>query len=202
MKLYYTPGACSLAPHIALREAGATFDLVKVDLATKKVEDGSSFEAVNPKGYVPALRLDSGDVLTENVSLLQYIGDINPGTQLMPTAGSVERYRVTEWLAFISTELHKSFSPLFVPTSTDDMKKYARGNVSRRLGWLDGALGSRKFLTGDQFTVADSYLFVMLSWADHVGIDVSQWPNLKRFQQTVGSRPKVFEALKAEGLVH
>jgi len=202
MKLYYAPGACSLAPHIALREAGANFDLVKVDLATKKAEDGSSFEAVNPKGYVPALRLDSGDVLTENVSLLQYIGDLNPGAKLMPAAGSVERYRVAEWLAFISTEVHKSFSPIFSPYGTDEVKQYARGNVSRRLGWLDGALGSRKFLTGDQFTVADGYLFVMLSWADHIGIEVAQWPNLKRFQGTVGSRPKVFEALKAEGLVH
>ena len=202
MKLYFTPGACSLAPHIALRESGVPFDLVKVDLGAKKLEDGSSYEAVNPKGYVPALRLDNGEVLTENVALLQYIGDLNPAAKLIPAAGTIERYRVVEWLSFITSEVHKSFTPIFVPTATDEVKQYARGNVAKRLNWLNGALGSRKFLTGDNFTVADVYLLVMLSWADHVKIDVAQWPNLKRFQQAAGSRPKVYDALKAEGLVH
>ena len=202
MKLYFTPGACSLAPHIALREAGVPFDLVKVDLGAKKLEDGSSYEAVNPKGYVPALRLDNGEVLTENVALLQYIGDLNPAAKLIPAAGTIERYRVAEWLSFITSEVHKSFTPIFVPTATEEVKQYARGNVAKRLNWLNGALGARKFLTGDNFTVADGYLLVMLNWADHVKIDVAQWPNLKRFQQAAGSRPKVYDALKAEGLVH
>ena len=202
MKLYFTPGACSLAPHIALREAGVPFDLVKVDLGAKKLEDGSSYEAVNPKGYVPALRLDNGEVLTENVALLQYIGDLNPAAKLIPAAGTIERYRVAEWLSFITSEVHKSFTPIFVPTATEEVKQYARGNVAKRLNWLNGALGARKFLTGDNFTVADGYLLVMLNWADHVKIDVAQWPNLKRFQQAAGSRPKVYDALQAEGLVH
>src|SRR5437764_388234 len=133
MKLYLTPGACSLAPHIALREAGLTFDIAKVDLRTRKVEDGSSFESVNPKGYVPALKLDNGQVLTENVALLQYIADQNPGAKLLPAAGTLERYRVQEWLCFISSEIHKSFAPLFAPHATEEVKQFARGNVSRRL---------------------------------------------------------------------
>jgi len=200
MKLYFTPGACSLAPHIALREAGLSFDLVKVDIRNKKLEDGSDFLAVNPKGYVPTLRLDNGDILTENAALLQYIGDRNPAAGLLPAAG-VERYRVIEWLSFINSELHKSYSPLFSPVSTDEVKTYAKGNVSNRLKWLNTALGSKKYLTGESFTVADAYLFVMLNWGAHVGIDIGQWPNLKRLQDSVGSRPRVIEALKAEGLI-
>jgi len=201
MKLYLTPGACSLASHIALREAAVPFDFAKVDLGTRKVDDGSSFEAVNPKGYVPALKLDTGEVLTENVALLQYIGDRNPQAKLLPPSG-MERYRVQEWLAFVSSEVHKSFSPLFNPQATQEIKDYARGNLSKRLQWLNGALGSNKYLTGDQFTVADAYLFVVLNWAGHLGIDLKQWPNLQRYHQAVAARPNVVAALKAEGLIH
>jgi glutathione S-transferase len=200
MKLYYTPGACSLAPHICLREASLSFDLVKTDIRTKKLEDGSDFGAVNSKGYVPALRLDNGDVLTENGAILQYIGDRNPAAKLLPAAGTLERYRVIEWISYINSEIHKSYSPLFYPTS-DDVKTFARGNLSNRLGWLNGALGSKKHLTGDPFTVADAYLFVVLNWGAHVNVDIGQWANLKRLQETVGARPRVIEALKAEGLI-
>ncbi len=200
MQLYYTPGACSLAPHISLREAGVSFDLVKTDIRTKKLEDGSDFTAVNSKGYVPALRLDNGDVLTENGAILQYIGDRNPGAKLLPAAGTPERYRVIEWVSFINSEIHKAYSPLFYPTS-DDVKTFARGNLTNRLAWLNGALGSKKYLTGEAFTVADAYLFVVLNWGGHVGVDIGQWPNLKRLQETVGARPRVLEALKAEGLI-
>ena len=200
MKLYFTPGACSLAANIALREAGVPFELAKVDLATKKVEDGSDFQAVNPKGYVPALRLDSGELLTENAALLQYIGDRNPGAKLLPASGT-ERYRVLEWVSFINSELHKGFSPLFSHQSNDGAKTYARANLANRLGWLNGAVGSKKHLTGEPFTIADAYAFVVLNWGGHVGIDIDQWPNLKRLQGTVGARPHVLTALKAEGLI-
>jgi len=200
MKLYFTPGACSLASNIALREAGLPFDLAKVDLASKKVEDGSDFTTVNPKGYVPALRLDSGEVLTENVALLQYIGDRNPGAKLLPASGT-DRYRVLEWLSFINSELHKGFSPLFAPHSNDGAKTYSRANLTNRFGWLNGAVGQKKYLTGDTFTVADAYAFVVLNWGGHVGIDIGQWPNLKRLQGTIGARPQVLGALKSEGLI-
>ncbi len=201
MQLYFYPGACSLASDIALREAGIPFDLVKVDLATKKAEDGSDFLAVNPKGYVPALRLDSGDVLTESVAILQYVGDRNPGAKLLPPAGTPERYQAAAWLSFINSEIHKGFSPFFSPHSNDAVKAYAGTHLAQRLGWLNGALGSKKYLTGDAFTVADGYLFVVLNWGGHVGIDIGQWPNLERFQGTVGGRPHVLAALKAEGLI-
>ena len=199
MKLYLTPGACSLASHIALREAALPFDVAKVDLRTKKADDGSSFETVNPKGYVPALKLDTGEVLTENVALLQYIGDRNPAAKLLPPSG-MERYRVQEWLAFVSSEVHKSFSPLFNPTATQDIKDYAKGNVAKRLEWLNGALGSRKYLTGEQFTVADAYLFVILGWFSRVNIDLGKWPKLQALRQRVSERPAVDQALRAEGL--
>lgn len=200
MKLYFTPGACPLAANIALHEAGVPFDLVKVDLATKKLEDGSDFNAVNPKGYVPALRLDSGEVLTENAAILQYIADRNPGAKLLPASG-LERYQVIGWLAFVNAEVHKAFSPLFGHGVDDAVKAFARASAIKRLSWVNEALGSRKYLTGDQFTVADAYLFVILNWGAHVGIDIGQWPNLKRLQSTVGARPSVLAAMKAEGLI-
>jgi len=149
---------------------------------------------------VPALRLDSGEILTENAALLQYIGDRNPAAKLLPASGT-DRYRVLEWVSFINSELHKGFSPLFAPHSNDGAKTYSRGNLTNRLGWLNGALGSKKHLTGEPFTVADAYAFVVLNWTGHVGIDIDQWPNLKRFQGTVGARPHVLAALKAEGLI-
>ena len=201
MKLYYLPAACSLAANIALREASLKFELVKVDRQTKQAADGLDFKEVNPKGYVPALTLDSGETLTENVAVLQYIADRNPAAKLAPPAGTMERYRLVEWLAFINSEIHKSFGPLFRKDAPDDTKNYARQNITTRAGWLNSNLGARSFLMGEQFTVADAYLFVVLSWGARAGIDLAQWPQLQGLVARVGARPNVIEALKSEGLV-
>jgi glutathione S-transferase len=201
MKLYYLSAACSLAAHIALREAGLKFELVKVDRRTKKAADGLDFNEVNPKGYVPALTLDDGEVLTENVAVLQYIADRNPAAKLAPPAGTMERYRLVEWLSFINSEVHKGFSPLFRDDAPEDVKQYTRKNLERRLDYLDRILGGRTFLMGEQFTVADAYLFVVASWGRHVNVDLGRWPALQRHVERVGQRPHVVEALKAEGLV-
>lgn len=200
MKLYAAPGACSLASNIALHEAGIKFDLAKVDLRTKKVE-GADFNDVNSKGYVPALRLDDGQILTENVAVLQYIADRNPAAKLAPPAGTMEHYRLQEWLSFINSELHKSFGPLFSPEAKDDTKQYALNLLRKRLGWLQGAMGSKKYLLGEQFTVADAYLFTILGWGAHVGVDIGQWPALKSYFDRIGARPHVIEAMTAEGLI-
>jgi glutathione S-transferase len=200
MKLYYLAGACSMATNIALREAGLKFDLVKVDRQTKRAADGLDFNEVNPKGYVPALTLDSGETLTENVAVLLYVADRNPVAKLAPAAGTMERYRLVEWLAFINSEIHKNFGPLFRKDAPEDTKAYARKNIATRAGWLDSSWGSRSFLMGEQFTVADAYLFVVLGWGAHAGVDVGQWPKLQAFLARVGARPHVIEALKSEGL--
>jgi len=200
MKLYILPGACSLASAISLHEAGIPFELVKVDRLTKRAE-GADFAQINSKGYVPALRLDDGQVLTENVAVLQYIADRQPSAKLAPPAGTLERYRLVEWLAFINSEIHKGFSPLFNSAASDDTKQYARNQLQKRLTWLQGAMGSREFLMGDQFTVADAYLFTVLRWGAHVGVDLGQWPALKSFHERVGARPHVIEAMRAEGLI-
>jgi glutathione S-transferase len=200
MKLYYLPAACSLASNIALREAGLAFELVKVNRHTKRAADGVDYNEVNPKGYVPALALDNGEVLTENVAVLQYIADRNPAARLAPAAGTMERYRLIEWLAFINSEVHKSFSPLFRADAPEDTKQYARDNVALRLGYLQRAWGARSFLMGEQFTVADAYLFTVLSWGAHVKLDLGQWPALESFLLRVGARPAVIAALAAEGL--
>ena len=200
MKLYYLTGACSLASNIALREAGLNFELVKVDRHTKKAADGLDFHEVNPKGYVPALAMDNGEVLTENAAVLQYIADRNPAAKLAPAAGTLERYRLMEWLAFINSEVHKNFSPLFNAEASDDVKQYALRMLSKRLGYLERTFGARSFLMGEQFTVADAYLFAVLSWAVYVKLDMGQWPQLKRYTERVGARPHVVEALKSEGL--
>ena len=200
MKLYYLTGACSMAANIALREAGLKFDLVKVDRQTKRAADGLDFNEVNPKGYVPALTQDSGETLTENVAVLQYIADRNPAAKLAPAAGTMERYRLVEWLAFINSEIHKSFGPLFRKEAPEDTKAYARKNIATRAGWLDSSWGSRSFIMGEQFTVADAYLFVVLGWGAHAGVDVGQWPKLQAFLARIGARPHVIEALKSEGL--
>ena len=199
MKLYYLSGACSLASNIALREAGLKFELVKVDRRTKKAADGLDFNEVNPKGYVPALTLDNGEVLTENVAVLQYIADRNPAAKLAPAAGTMERYRLMEWLSFINSEVHKAFSPLFREDAPEDTKQYARKNLATRFDYLERVLGSKSFLMGEQFTIADGYLFTVLSWGQHVNLDIGKWPQLKRFVERVGARPHVIEALKAEG---
>jgi glutathione S-transferase len=200
MKLYSVTGTCSLAANIAFREAGLPFQLVKVDRHTKKAADGLDFNEVNPKGYVPALTLDNGEVLTENVAVLQYIADRNPAAKLAPPAGTLERYRLVEWLAFISSEVHKNFSPLFNAEASDDVKQYARKMLTKRLDYLDQALGPRTFLMGEQFTVADAYLFIVLGWGVYVKLDIGQWPQLKRHTERVGARPHVIEALKSDGL--
>jgi len=200
MRLYSMPGACSLAASIALREAGIPFELVKVSHRTHKTSDGVDFTQINSKGYVPALVLDTGELLTENTALLQYIADLNPDAHLAPPAGTLERYRLSEWLAYLNSEVHKSFSPLFAPNASEDMKQYARDNLTKRLGWLAQQLGSKPYLLGEQFTVADAYLFVTLSWSGLAGVDLSPWPTLKAFQERVAARPSVIEAMTAEGL--
>ena len=201
MKLYYFSGACSLASNIALREAGVKFELIKVDRRTRKAADGLDFNEVNPKGYVPALALDNGEVLTENVAVLQYIADRNPAAKLAPPFGTMERYRLVEWLAFINSEIHKSFTPLFRDDAAEDVKQYARKVLASRLDYLNRTIGNRPFLMGEQFTVADAYLFTVLGWARHLNIDLGQWPQLARYVERVGARPQVIEALKSEGLV-
>jgi glutathione S-transferase len=201
MKLFTTPGTCSLASDIALREAGISFELIKVSRHTGKTSEGATYIEINTKGYVPALLLDSGELLTENAALLQYIADLNPAAKLAPPIGTIERYRLNEWLAYINSEVHKSYSPLFYPTAPEAMKDYARGNLTKRVGWLAEKLGSKPFLMGEQFTVADAYLFVVLSWAVHVHFDLARWPNLPEFQARVGARPHVIEAMEAEGLL-
>jgi glutathione S-transferase len=200
MKLYYLKGACSLASNIALREAGLKFDLVSVDRRTKKASDGLDFNEVNPKGYVPALMLDSGEVLTENVTVLQYIADRNPAAKLAPPAGTMERYRLMEWLSFINSEVHKGFSPLFREDAPEDTKQYVRKNLAVRFDYLQRALGTKKFLMGEQYTVADPYLYTVLSWGAHVNVDIGKWPQVKRYMEGIGARPNVIEALKSEGL--
>lgn len=200
MKLYYLTGACSLASAIALLEAGLKFELVKVDRKTRQAADGLDFNEVNPKGYVPALALDNGEVLTENVAVLQYIADRNPAAKLAPPAGTLERYRLMEWLSFINSEIHKSFSPLFRAEAHEAVKEYARANLSRRLDYAERALGSKPYLMGEQFTVADAYLYVVLGWGAHVNVDIGRWPQLKRLHDRVGARPRTIEALKSEGL--
>ena len=199
MKLYYMTGTCSMASLISLYESGTKFETAAVDRKTRKTSDGLDFDQVNSKGYVPALRLDDGQVLTENVAVLLYIADRNPAAKLAPAAGTLERYRVIEWLAFVNSEIHKNYAPLFSAPS-EEIKQFARANLTKRLDWLNTALGSKHFLTGETFTVADAYLFVVLGWSGHVGIEIGKWPNLKRFHADLLSRPSVKSALKAEGL--
>jgi glutathione S-transferase len=200
MKLYYLTGACSLASAISLLEAGVKFDHAAVDRVTKKTKDGEDYLQVNPKGYVPALKLDNGEVLTENTALLAYIGDLNPAAKLIPPAGTLERFRVQEWLGYINGEIHKNFSPLFNPASTDAMKEAAKQNIEKRLAYVEQRLGSQSYLTGEGFTVADAYLYVVLSWRGRLGVSIEKFPKLTAFFERVAARPTVREARKAEGL--
>jgi len=201
MQLYFSPGACSLASHITVREAGLNVELKRADVKTKKLEDGSDYFAVNSKGSVPALRLDSGQVLTEGPVIMQYLADQKPESQLAPKAGTIERYRLQEWLNYITSEVHKTFSPLFNPAANDAVKAYAVENLGKRFDWIDKQLAGKQYLTGDTFTIADSYLFVVVNWSNFVGIDLGKWPALKAFQARVAARPKVQEAMEAEGLI-
>ena len=201
MKLYYAPGACSLAPHIVAREAGLRLDLEKVDLGKGRTENGAVFADINPKGYVPALALDGGEVLTEVSALVQYLADQAPHAQLAPAAGTIERYRLLEWLGFISTEIHKGFWPLWNPQTPDAAKTIAKTNLAKRFAYLDGRLARGPYLMGERFTVADAYLFTVANWTNFHGIDLKPYPNLQAFMERVGARPKVREALRAEGLL-
>lgn len=201
MKLYFSPGACSLSPHIVLLEAGLEFKLERVDLRGKQTETGADFLAINPKGYVPALELKDGTVLTEGPAIVQFIADLAPDRQLAPAHGTLERYHLMSWLSFISTELHKNFSPLFRPTSTEDMKEAARATLSARFAWVAQQLEGRDYLMGSQFTVADAYLFTVLGWGAFVQFDLAAWPVLTAYLQRVGARPAVQQAMREEGLI-
>lgn len=198
MKLYLSPFACSLASDIALHEAGIEFEAVRVDLRAKKTASGDDYLGINPKGYVPALQFDDGQVLTENVAVLQYIADRKPEKRLAPPVDSPDRYRLQEWLAFVSTEIHKPLGAFFNPMAQDAQKQLSRELVGKRLGYLQTVLQSRSFLMGDAFTVADCYLFTVLNWRDRVGIDLSQWPAVKDYIERVAARPAVAATLKAE----
>lgn len=201
MKLYYSPGACSLSPHIALLEAGLPYDLVKVDLRAKKLENGDDFLAVNPKGQVPALGLDNGKVVTEGPIIVQVIADKVAAKNLAPARDSEERYAFLETLNFLTSELHKNFSPLFNPTFSDEVKGFFRDRLTGKFKYLDGRLADHDYLMGSQFTVADGYLFTMLRWADAHKLDLSAFKNLMAYKDRVAARPKVQEALEKEGLL-
>jgi len=200
MKLYYAPGACSLSPHIVLLEAGIPFDLEKVDLRAKKLENGEDYLKHNPKGQVPALVLDGGELVTEGPVIVQMIADKVPAKNLAPGIGSAERYRLQEWLNFITAELHKNFSPIFSPVLADDAKNFLRERLMGKFRYLDSKLAGQDYLMGKQFSVADAYLFVMLNWAERMKIDLSGLPNLIAYKARVAARPKVQEALAREGL--
>jgi len=201
MKLYYSPGACSLSPHIALLEAGLPYDLVKVDLRAKKLENGDDFLKVNPKGQVPVLVLDSGELVTEGPVIVQMIAD-KAGKNLAPARDSEERYKLLEWLNYITTELHKNIGPMFSPVLADDAKPFFKDRAMAKFKYLETALTGRDYLMGKQFTVADGYLFTMLMWAtDRLKFDLSDMPNLLAYKARVAARPKVQEALTKEGLL-
>jgi glutathione S-transferase len=201
MKLYYSPGACSLSPHIALLEAGLPYDLVKVDLKAKKLENGDDYLAINPKGQVPALGLDSGALVTEGPVIVQYIADQAAAKNLAPTHGSDERRQLQEYLGFINGELHKNFSPLFQPVFDDEVKGFFKTRLMGKFKYLDGQLAGKDYLLGKDFSVADGYLFVMLKWADRISIDLSEFKNLMTYKDRVAARPQVQAALEKEGLM-
>lgn len=200
MKLYLKPGACSLSPHIVLEESGLDYETETVDLKTKRTSSGEDYSQINPKGYVPALLLDSGELLTEGPAIIQYIADQAPAKKLAPANGSIERYRLQSWLNFIATELHKSCSPFFNPAAGDDWKKIAAANLERRLGYINEQLEGKSYLLGDGFSVADAYLFTILGWMKFINIDLSKWSNLAAYYERVGARPAVRAVLKTERL--
>ena len=201
MKLFFSPGACSLSPRIALLEAGLPFTTQKVDTKTKQLDGGGDFWAINGKGYVPLLQLDNGEYLSEGPAIVQYIADQNPASGLAPAAGTMERYRLQEMLNFITSEIHKGFSPLFDPAMSAEMKQGFKEKLAKRFDWLTKELGGKSYLMGESFTVADGYLFTVLNWGQWVGVDIAKWPVLAAFHARVAARPKVQEALKAEGLI-
>ena len=200
MKLYYKPGACSLSPHIALREAGIDVELVKVDTKAKTTADGQDYTKINPYGYVPALEIKGGEILTEGPAIVQYIADLVPGNTLAPMNGPLERTRVQSALAFIGTELHKSIGALFNPALSDEGRKSAIDRIDLRLGQLSAQMDGKDYIANNTFSVADIYLFVVLSWLAHLKIDIAQWPTLQKFSARLAARPAVQAALQAEGL--
>ena len=200
MKLYYAPGTCSLSPHIVAREAGLPLTLVRVDNRNKTTESGEDYRAINPKGYVPLLELDNGVRLSEGPAIVQYLADLAPASKLAPANGTVERYQLQEWLNFITSEVHKQFSPLFDATMPDEAKEKFRNRLATRFDWIAGQLKGRDYLTGS-FTVADAYLFVVLGWTKFTGPDLARWPVLQDYVARVAARPRVQEALTAEGLL-
>jgi glutathione S-transferase len=198
MKLYFSPGACSFSPHVVLREAGLPFQIEKVDLKTHQTAGGVDFYAVNPKGYVPALQLDDGQVLTEGAAIVQYIADLKPESKLAPAAGTMGRYRLQEWLTFIATELHKAYSPLFKATNPDEVKLTQKDLIGRRLDYVAKHLADQQYLMGDAFTVADAYLFTILRWSKNVNMDLGKWPMLRPYMDRISARPAVAAAMEAE----
>jgi glutathione S-transferase len=201
MKLYYSPGACSLSPHIVLRESGLKFEAVLASTKTHKLQDGTDYYTINPKGYVPTLELDNGERLTEGPAIVQYIADQAPTKQLAPANGTMARYRLQESLNFITSELHKTYSPLFNPAVPEEYKAIARSKLADRYRWLDTQLEGKSYLMGDTFGVADAYLFTVTNWAKHVGVDLAALKNVGAFTQRVAARPAVQEAMQAEGLL-
>ena len=202
MKLYYAPGACSLASHIALHETGLPFEIEEVDFATKKTALGDDFMQINPKGgYVPTIKLDDGSIMTEGGAVLQYIADQQPDSELAPKAGTMERYRLQEWLTFIGTELHKTFGPLFRKDTAEEVKAKTRNLLARRLGYVETQLAGKPYLMGDKFSVADAYLFTVVRWSNYAGFELSPFPKLEEYMARIAARPKVQAAMQAEGLV-
>jgi glutathione S-transferase len=201
MKLYYSPGACSLAPHIVAHELGLPLTLEKVDTKTKQLASGGDFFAINPKGYVPALQLDGSEVLTEGPVISQYLADLKPEAGLAPANGTLARYRLQETLGYINSEIHKSYSPLFNPATSDEVRAERLDYLRKRYGLLETTLAKQSFLMGDTFTAADAYLFTVTNWARHVKLDLADFPALQAFQQRVAQRPAVQAAMRAEGLI-
>ncbi len=200
MKLFYAPGACSMAVHIAMNEVGINYALEKVDLGEKTTESGDNYLDINPKGYVPCVQLDNGEYLTEVATLLQYIADHNPDSNLIPPVGDSGRYRVLEMMNYISTELHKNFGPMFNPASSDEQRQAAQDMVTMRLGLIDQQLANGAYITGEQFTIADAYLTTVLGWTQFVNMDLSPWPNIGAYVGRMMARPAVQATMKAEGL--
>ena len=201
MKLYYSPGACSLSPHIVLHEAGLAFTPVLASTKSHKLQDGTDFYSINPLGYVPVLELDDGTRLFEGPAIVQYLADQAPHKNLAPANGTLPRYRLQQWLNFIGTEIHKGFTPLFKPNTPEEYKAIARQNLLGRLQWLDGELAGRDWLVGEHFSVADAYLFTVTNWAQHVGLDISGLQHLAAYRQRIAARPAVQAAMQAEGLL-
>lgn len=201
MKLYYSPGACSLSPHIVLLEAGLECELVLASTKTHKLADGTDYYTINSKGSVPLLELDNGERLSEGPVIVQYLADLAPASKLAPANGTMARYRLQEWLNFLTSEVHKGFSPLFNPATPEEYKTMARAKLRERLQWVDGELAGKQYLMGEQFTVADGYLFTVTNWAPHVQVDLAGLSNLAAYRERVAARPAVQAAMKAEGLM-